>query len=219
MSSKIEKLNELGNLFKAGTITNAEFEVLKREILSNGAPVQNPVTNQSEIKLESIPVAKQEKKKDPERIIWEGNPGQIKMVPAYLFFSFCALCFLISTYVVPILFLLFLGSLLGIYLSNKAIKNYKIRITTHRITVEEGVFSKTTEEIELFRVKDIQLEEPFFYRSYNLSDITIISSDRTNRICVIPAIKDGKRIREELRNAVDERREAKGVREFDDSRF
>lgn len=208
MSNKIEKLNELTSLFNSGAITKEEFDTLKKEILNSG----------SEVKLESVSI-KEQKKKEPEKLIWSGNPSQISMAPMYAFLYFCALCFLVATYVIPALFLLFLCSILGVYLVNKFVVNFKIRITTHRITMEGGIFSKTTEELELFRVKDIQLDEPFFLRMYGLSNITLISSDRTSNILIIPAIKDGKKIREELRNAVDERREAKGVREFDDARF
>ena len=74
---------------------------------------------------------------------------------------------------------------------------------------------KTTEELELFRVKDIRLDQPFWLRLVGLSNIILVTSDKTSSKYIIPAIKNGTKIREEIRAAVDQRRDEKGVRETD----
>jgi hypothetical protein len=43
----------------------------------------------------------------------------------------------------------------------------------------------------------------------------LVTSDKTSSKYIIPAIKNGTKIREEIRVAVDQRRDEKGVRETD----
>jgi uncharacterized membrane protein YdbT with pleckstrin-like domain len=95
------------------------------------------------------------------------------------------------------------------------VKTWKIEITDQRLIEEKGVLSKKTDELELYRVKDIRLDQPFFLRLVGLSNVILVTSDRTNPIVRIPAITDGKNLREKLRAAVDIRRDKKRVRETD----
>ena len=74
---------------------------------------------------------------------------------------------------------------------------------------------KNTHELELYRVKDIVLNEPFLLRLIGLSNIVMITSDRTTPVFVIPGVRNGKNLKEQLRLAVEERRDVKGVVERD----
>jgi membrane protein YdbS with pleckstrin-like domain len=135
-----------------------------------------------------------------EKEIWKGSPSQWTNFKTYV------LCVLFSLLVVPIFIALWQFLL---------VKTWKIKITDQRLIEEKGVLSKNTDELELFRVKDIRLEQPFFLRLVGLSNIILATSDKTHSIVKIPAIKDGKSLRERLRVAVDERRDKKKVRETD----
>jgi hypothetical protein len=66
-------------------------------------------------------------------------------------------------------------------------------------------------------VKDIQFQQPFWLRLVGLSNIHLITSDRSNPLFIIPGVKNGKELREELRTVIDKRRTEKGVieRDFD----
>jgi uncharacterized membrane protein YdbT with pleckstrin-like domain len=134
-----------------------------------------------------------------EKLIWKGNASQWN-------FGTYLLCFLFIWLVIPIFIALWKFFL---------VKTWTIEITDQRIIEEKGIFTKTTDELELYRVKDIRLEEPFLLRLVGLSNILMNTSDRTHPIYKIPAIKNGKSVREELRLAVDIRREKKQVRETD----
>jgi membrane protein YdbS with pleckstrin-like domain len=135
-----------------------------------------------------------------EKIIWEGSPSQWTNFDTYV------LCFFFSWLVIPIFIALWQ------YL---VVKLWKIEVTDQRIIEIKGVLSKTTDELEHYRVKDIRLEEPFFLRLVGLSNIVLNTSDRTHPRVRIPAIQNGKALREELRIAVDIRRDKKRVRETD----
>jgi membrane protein YdbS with pleckstrin-like domain len=135
-----------------------------------------------------------------EKVIWEGRPSQ------WTNFGTFVLCFLFSWLVIPIFIALWQ------YL---VVRLWKIEVTDQRIIETKGVLSKTTDELELYRVKDIRLEEPFLLRLVGLSNIVLNTSDRTHPQVKIPAISNGQSLREELRIAVDIRRDKKRVRETD----
>jgi uncharacterized membrane protein YdbT with pleckstrin-like domain len=135
-----------------------------------------------------------------ENLIWKGSPSQ------WINFGTWILCFLFVWLVIP-LFIAIWRILV--------VMNWKWEITNQRIIEEKGVFSKITNELELYRVKDLQLEQPFLLRLVGLSNIRLTTSDRSHPLILIPAIKNGKNVREDLRNAVEAIREKKGVREVD----
>ena len=51
------------------------------------------------------------------------------------------------------------------------VKSIRYEITSERIKITSGIFSKQTSALELYRVKDYTLEAPFFYRLFHLGNI------------------------------------------------
>ncbi|NQV52017.1 MAG: PH domain-containing protein [Flavobacteriales bacterium] len=135
-----------------------------------------------------------------ENEIWKGTPSQWTNFGTYV------MCVLFCWLVIPIFIAIW---------SYLVIRTWSIQVTDERIIEEKGVLSKTINELELFRVKDIRIEQPFFLRLVGLSNIILVTSDRTNKIYRIPAIENGKELKEEIRKAVDIRRDKKRVRETD----
>ena len=78
-----------------------------------------------------------------------------------------------------------------------------------------GILNVNTEEILLFRVKDIRLYEPLLYRLVGLSQLTIITSDYTKPSIVLYGIKDGEEWMHMLRQLVANSRQVEGVKELD----
>ena len=85
-------------------------------------------------------------------------------------------------------------------------------VTTERIRVSRGIFSKRTEEMELYRVKDLTLIEPFFFRMFGLGSVIITTNDASTPMLTIHAVKRVKELREGLRQAVEVCRDKKRVR-------
>ncbi|TYB74477.1 PH domain-containing protein [Bizionia gelidisalsuginis] len=135
-----------------------------------------------------------------EKEIWKGSPSQWTNFGTYV------ICLLFSWLIIPIFIAIW---------RFLVVKTWEIEITEQRLIVEKGVLSKSTEELELYRVKDIRLDQPFFLRLVGLSNITLVTSDRSHSVVRIPAISEGKNLREKLRIAVEERRDKKRVRETD----
>ena len=88
-------------------------------------------------------------------------------------------------------------------------------LTNERLLIKKGILTRTTDEIELYRVKDIRLIEPLLQRLVGLSVIQITSSDRSNPNLSLAGIKNGDTLRNTMRNQVERLRTNKNVREVD----
>ncbi|WP_395735506.1 PH domain-containing protein [Prosthecobacter sp.] len=88
-------------------------------------------------------------------------------------------------------------------------------LTTQRLRIRSGILNKRTDEMELFRVRDYTMDQPFLLRLVGLGNMTLITSDATTptlNMRAIPGIED---VREKLRTAVQNERDRKRVRQMD----
>ena len=85
-------------------------------------------------------------------------------------------------------------------------------ITTERIRLTRGLFTRRTDELELYRVKDSALVEPFLYRVFGVGNIVVTTNDTTTPELDLTGIKRAKEVREQLRSSVEKCRVSKGAR-------
>ena len=85
-------------------------------------------------------------------------------------------------------------------------------VTTERIKVTTGLVSKRTDDLELYRVKDMALEEPVLLRLAGVGNILLATNDTTTPTLVLEAIKGAKELRELLRKHIEECRDRKRTR-------
>jgi uncharacterized membrane protein YdbT with pleckstrin-like domain len=90
-------------------------------------------------------------------------------------------------------------------------------LTGERLIIRSGIFSKSIDEIELYRVKDIRMTYSLIGGWAGIGTIIIASSDPTTSSgpLVIRDVMDAERRRETIRNLVDKARQRRGVREID----
>src|ERR1041385_1008391 len=135
-----------------------------------------------------------------EETIWRGSASQLKNLGCFI------LCFLFCWLIVPI----FIG--LRRYLETK---NNVFELTTERLKMTHGIFSKVTETLELYRVKDIEVFQPFIYRIVGLENIKVNTSDLSSPIILLDGISQKVGFADKLRNQVEIIRAQKNVRELD----
>ena len=130
---------------------------------------------------------------DDEKTIWEGSSSQWINFPVYL------LCLLI----VPIPY--------GIarWIQNRC---RRYTVTTQRIRIASGVFTRKTDELELYRVTDYKLVEPFWQRMFGLANIVLTTSDDSNPTVTIEGARNAGALRDEIRKSVELCRDKKRVR-------
>ena len=90
-------------------------------------------------------------------------------------------------------------------------------VTPERLIIRRGIFVKSIDEIELYRIKDIRIDFSLINQWADIGTITIVSSDETTRAAplVIPHVDAAQQRREDLRKLVDVARQKRSVREFD----
>lgn len=137
---------------------------------------------------------------DEERSVWQGTPSQVVNLGSFILLG------LFFWLVIPLFVILWKWLV---------VKNTKYELTTERLRLRYGVFNKKSDELELYRVRDYKLDEPFFLRIFSLSNIVLTTSDKTHPRVVLEAITDGEELREKLRKYVEICRTRKGVREVD----
>jgi membrane protein YdbS with pleckstrin-like domain len=98
------------------------------------------------------------------------------------------------------------------YLQTKC-KVYEL--TSERVKMNEGVFSKVTDTLELYRVKDIETRQPFLYRVCGIENVQLNTSDASSPFVLIQAIPHHVGLGDKIRNQVETVRQQKGVREID----
>jgi len=136
----------------------------------------------------------------PEETIWRGPSSQWKNFGPYI------LCGLFCWLIVPIFIAL------ARYLQTK---NKIYELTTERLKITEGVFSKVTDTLELYRVKDIETRQPFLSRIFKIENIAVTTSDASSPFILIEAIPSAVAFADKMRNQVEAVRMQKGVREID----
>jgi uncharacterized membrane protein YdbT with pleckstrin-like domain len=135
-----------------------------------------------------------------EEIVWRGSSSQWKNFGVYI------LCALFCWLIVPIFIALarFLQT-----------KNKIYELTTERLKITEGVFSKVTDTLELYRVKDLETRQPFLYRLVGVENVQMNTSDTSSPFIFIQAIPRAVGLGDKIRNQVEIIRQQKGVREID----
>lgn len=95
------------------------------------------------------------------------------------------------------------------------VRNTVFTLTTERLRIRRGVLNRTTEDLELYRVRDTRLEQTFFERMFGLGEVILYTTDASTPEIHIAWMKDAEALRETVRRFAEERRDAKRVRTFE----
>lgn len=151
-----------------------------------------------------------------EAVVWEGSPSQLTNFGTYLACALVAIAIVAAGILIaPQAFWVLPVPLAVAFWRYLELRYFRYRVTTERAGLSRGVLTKRTDSIELYRVKDTTLLEPFFLRMFGLADIVLSSSDRTTPLLVLHAVPNGLALREQIRANVERLRVQKSVREVD----
>lgn len=132
--------------------------------------------------------------------IWSATEGQVVNWIAY------SLSLLTFWLVLPLVWALFC------FMRTSA---HRYVVTNQRLRESTGLIFRRTEELELYRVKDISVEQPPMQRLFGCGRITLRTSDRSTPIVVLNAIPSPLVVADMLRDRIERCRVSKGVREID----
>jgi uncharacterized membrane protein YdbT with pleckstrin-like domain len=152
-----------------------------------------------------------------ERVVWTGTPSQWTNFPVFAI----ALIVIVGSIVAatnmnqPYVALVAVAALLFAFIPWLRVRTTRIEVTNERIGVRTGILTRRRRDMELYRVKDTTLHEPFFLRLVSLANIEVVSSDKTTPFVVIPAIRNAESLRQQIRANVERMRTIRRVRELD----
>jgi membrane protein YdbS with pleckstrin-like domain len=154
-----------------------------------------------------------------EEELWRGHPSQVLNLKLYTVWSLILLGVLFAVAVRldlwPVPVVLVFVALIHIAWRNLRLRSIEYVVTTQRVRVVSGLFSKNIQEIELFRVKDTMVQQGFIPRLFGLGTITVVSGDERNPRLVLLGLPHAIELRERLRQEIMTLRQRYGVREMD----
>lgn len=148
-----------------------------------------------------------------EQIVWEGSQSQVLNFGIFISMSIVSLIILVlSLLFFPLAAVLVIIPLLYIFIKWLIVKNHRYKVTTERIFYTTGIFSKKTEALELYRVRDVDMYEPFWQRLFKLGNIALTTSDKTSMNFLLKAVPNPAELMNNIRKNVEQRRDVKRVR-------
>lgn len=152
-----------------------------------------------------------------EAPVWSGSPSQWLNIGTFIVCGLTAAGFIAGAkiWAQPLIAVVAVIPVAAAIWAWITVSTSKIEVTTQRITSQVGVFSRRRWDMELYRVKDTTLHEPFLLRLVSLANIEVVSSDKTTPNMRIPAVKDAEALRQKIRVNVEQMRILRRVRELD----
>ncbi|HRJ86158.1 MAG TPA: PH domain-containing protein [Ignavibacteria bacterium] len=148
-----------------------------------------------------------------EQIVWEGSQSQVLNFGIFISMGIISLGIIVlSLLFFPLAAVLVLIPLAYIFVKWLVVKNHKYKVTTERIFYTTGIFSKKTEAMELYRVRDVDMYEPFWQRLFKLGNVALTTSDKTSGNFLLKAIPNPAELMNSIRKNVEQRRDVKRVR-------
>lgn len=84
----------------------------------------------------------------------------------------------------------------------------RYKLTNQRLIIEEGFLTIRTNEIELFRVRDISVKKNIIERMFQMGDVALASTDVSNPLTILKNIKECEHVKDLIREAVRQQRNA-----------
>ena len=78
----------------------------------------------------------------------------------------------------------------------------RIRLTSERITIAQGFWTKTNDDVEIFRIRDVVSKQALWHRLLGIGDVVIKSTEgRTEETHVLRGVPDPVGVSEAIRSA------------------
>jgi uncharacterized membrane protein YdbT with pleckstrin-like domain len=91
----------------------------------------------------------------------------------------------------------------------------RYRVTSERIETREGIVNRRSRFIDLYRIEDFEVDEPFFLRMRGAGNLIVRSMDKDQPVAALLAVPNVRDVYERVRTLAREERARKGVRVLD----
>jgi len=153
--------------------------------------------------------------------VWSGTPSQLRHIGLYAACGAAVLILLVAAVSlrdrlpawIPLLL-----ALVPLFIAGQRFvqtRCERISLTNQRLILRRGVFSRSTDYVELYRIKDSHFIQPFAERMFGLGTITLRTTQDSAPHVVLSGMRSPEALWNQIRGLVEARRDAKGVREID----
>jgi uncharacterized membrane protein YdbT with pleckstrin-like domain len=149
-----------------------------------------------------------------EQPIWSDRPSSTISFGAVVILFFGALLLWLLTEEVLVAAALLIPTVI-VLVQYISLQSTYYELTTERLMTHSGVFFRTIDELELYRIRDYRIEQPLHLRTLGLANIVLITADATSPKLVLQGIPNARAVVDKIRHLVEHRRQATGVRSFD----
>jgi uncharacterized membrane protein YdbT with pleckstrin-like domain len=94
----------------------------------------------------------------------------------------------VAYYSWPVLCIGAVGCLLIAWYHYLQILFIRYHISAEVLQISTGIFFKQTDNLELFRIKDYSITQPFWMQLFRLMNVRLISTDQTSRSVILRGI-------------------------------
>jgi hypothetical protein len=88
-------------------------------------------------------------------------------------------------------------------------------LTTERLRVVRGLLNRSTEEVELIRVRDVSFEQSLAQRALGIGTVPVVGTDATAPMVVLHDVEEPEQVKELIRQAVRDQRRRHRVRQVE----
>ncbi len=85
------------------------------------------------------------------------------------------------------------------------------RLTNERLQIVRGFISRKTEEIDLYRVNDLDMKQTVIERVFGVGDVNLETTDATSPVTTIHNVGDPNRVKDMIRQAARAERQRRRV--------
>jgi uncharacterized membrane protein YdbT with pleckstrin-like domain len=154
-----------------------------------------------------------------ETLVWRGTPSQWTNFGTYLLCLILAAGVVAAYYLVkPPQPLILVGLALPFLWALArwiATRTQRYEITSERVKITTGLLSRQSTELELYRVRDYSIIEPFWLRLVGCGNVVLQTSDRTTPQVVLRAVPRAATLKDQIRAHTERMRQRRGVRDLE----
>jgi uncharacterized membrane protein YdbT with pleckstrin-like domain len=154
-----------------------------------------------------------------ETLVWRGTPSQWTNFGTYLFCLILAAGVGVAYYFVKppqqLILLVLIVPVFWAICRWIATRCHRYEITSERVKITTGLLSRKTQELELYRVRDYSIVEPFWLRLVGRGNVVLVTADSTNPTFVLRAVPRVAELKDQIRANTERMRQRRGVRSLE----
>jgi uncharacterized membrane protein YdbT with pleckstrin-like domain len=154
-----------------------------------------------------------------ETLVWRGTPSQWTNFGAYFFCLILTAGVVVAYYFVqppqPLILLGLIVPFLWAVSRWIATRCQRYEVTSERVKITTGLLSRRTSEIELYRVRDYSIVEPFWLRLVGCGNVVLVTADSSSPSFILRAVPHAATLKDQIRTHTERMRQRRGVRSLE----